>query len=344
MSAPSSMPHSPASASRFGRGGSSPGLGRVQQEKQLAAALQVGPQQVRLGRQQVGRRPGDDEHRGVGRHFAALRQDDGLDPEVVAAERVANRPVAIAIVAVGIAFTVALDEVDGALLAFHGLDQRVRQILLAVGRGALDAALVLEDDRAVRLHVVLPRAHRVAVDVDVLDADLRRGVRVLVQPVPVPRELRLTREDEHGDRRFQPFEHPPGLIGQRVLLRGGQVPARVLPRQDVVGGYQDAERQRHAGHRHRAFVRLPPAEEGEDAAPLAQRVRSDHRQSNHRQPPPELLSVRKRESDDERREHHRDAGPPESLQDPVRHRSYPRHLALSTDLAVRNRPKAMKLK
>jgi len=38
-----------------------------------------------------------------------------------------------------------------------------------------------------------------------------------------------------------------------------------------------------------------------------------------------------------------DAGPSEPLQDPVRH-SYPRHLSLSTDLAVRNRPKAMKLR
>ena len=173
---------------------------RVEHEQQLAAARQIVAQQVGLGREQVGRRAGDDEHRGVGRHLAGLREDDGLDPEVVAAERVAHRPVAVAIVAVGVTLAVALHEVDGAFLALHSLDQRVRQLLLAVGRGALDAALVLEDDGAVRLHLVLARADRAPVDVDVLDVDLRRDVGVLAEPVAIPRELRLPREDEDGDR------------------------------------------------------------------------------------------------------------------------------------------------
>ena len=319
-------------------------VGRVQHEQQLAAARQIVAQQIRLGREQVGGRAGHDQHRGVGRRLAGLRQNDRLDPEVVAAEGVAHRAVAVAVVPLGVALAVALDEVDGPLLAFHRLDQGVGQLLFRVGRGAFDAALVLEDDRAVCLHLVLPRADRVAVDVDVLDVHLRRHVGVLVEPVAEPRKLRLAREHEHGDRRIERFEHPPRLVRQRVLLRRGQVPADVLPRQDVVGGDEDAERQRHAGRRQRPLARLPPAEEGQDAAPLAQRVRRDQRQPGHRQPPPQLLPIREREADDERREDRRDAGPAESLQDPVRHGSYPRHLSLSTDFAVRNRPKAMKLR
>ena len=319
------------------------GVRRVEHQQQLAAAVQVAAQDVRFGREQVGRRTRHDQHRGVDRRLAGLRQDDGLHPEVVASERVPHRAVPVAVVALGVALAVPLHEVDRALLALHRLDQRVGQLLLAVGGGAFDAALVLEDDGAVRLHLVLPRADRIAVDVDVLDVHLRRDVGVLVEPVAVAGELRLAREDQHGDRRLQRLEHAPRLGRQRVLLRGGQVPADVLPRQDVVGGDEDAQRQRHAGGRQRALARLPAAEERQDAAPLAQRVDRHQGQSGHGRPPPELLLLRQREADHERREDQGHAGPSESLQDPVRHRPYPRHRSLSTDFAVRNRPKAMKL-
>ena len=83
-------------------------------------------------------------------------------------------------------------EVDLPLLWIQQLDQRVGQVLLGVGRDALDAAHVLDDDGAVGVDVVLLSSEPgPSVGVDVFDLHLFRVVRVALEPWPEAVEVRL---------------------------------------------------------------------------------------------------------------------------------------------------------
>ena len=264
-------------------------VGWVEQHEQLAALLQPGPQHVGFPGQQVRGRPGRHEHGGVGRHFAGLREDHGLHREVVEAQGIGQRAVAVALRAGGRPLAVTLQEVGLALFAFHGLDQPVGQVLLLVRDDPLDAAVVVEHHGAVRLHFILARQHRILVDVDQLQRHAIRGVLVLAEPVAVAGKVDFLGEHQHADRRFERFEHADRLVGKRVLLRRGQVPTLVLTGQDVVGGHQDGQAEHHAGGGQGAVARLPALEQAGVAAPLPEAVDHHQAQSGDERPPPQLL-------------------------------------------------------
>jgi hypothetical protein len=65
--------------------------------------------------------------------------------------------------------------------------------------------------------------------VDVLGRDLARRVLVLLDPLLVPRELRLLGEDLHLHGGVELGDDVAALIRQAELLVRGQVPALVLP-------------------------------------------------------------------------------------------------------------------
>ena len=188
------------------------GLRWVDHEQQLAAPFEIPSQQLGFGRQHVGRRPGDDEHGGVGRDLARLREHDGVDGKVVTLERLGDRAVPLAVAARRVPLAVPLHEKDRPLFAFHRLDERVSQLLLPVRHDAFNPALVLEDHRAVGLHFVLPGADRVPVDVDILHRYLGRRVLVLPEPVAIAGKLLFTVEDEHADRRIERLEDAARLV------------------------------------------------------------------------------------------------------------------------------------
>ena len=166
-SLPALKPQSASSASSTGVGGLGV-LGRVDEHHQVPALAEKPLQHVGFRLQQVGFRSRDDDHRGVGRHVGRLREDGLGDVVVVALERPFGAAESVALGAVDVAFAVSLDEVDLLLASGQHLDQSVGQVLL-VGRGhALGSALVLDDHRAVALHLVLTRLDRALVRVDVL--------------------------------------------------------------------------------------------------------------------------------------------------------------------------------
>jgi hypothetical protein len=115
----------------------------IDQRQHLAAAGDVLVQRVDLRLQEVGLRPGDDEHRGIGRHFPRLRQHQRLDAIVVGRERLRQVAVARAAVRVRrVLLAVSLREVHLARRAGHRLDERVGDGLLVAAGGALGAVLV----------------------------------------------------------------------------------------------------------------------------------------------------------------------------------------------------------
>ena len=168
MSLPTSMPQSWASAIRLVSGGLSGFVRRIEHQQQLAALVEIRLQRVDFRREEIGPRSGDDDHRRVVGHRALLREDELLDGVVLAAERFGDRAVAVALAPTSCPFAVALREVDLPLLAGDDLDDAVGDVLLGVRRDALGAALVVEDDRAVLLNLVLLRDRRLLVGIDVL--------------------------------------------------------------------------------------------------------------------------------------------------------------------------------
>ena len=87
-------------------------LGRINEHHQVPTLAEKPLQHVGFRLQQVGLRSGDDDDRGVGRHVGRLREDGLGDLVIVALERPFGATESIALGAVDVAFTVALDEVD----------------------------------------------------------------------------------------------------------------------------------------------------------------------------------------------------------------------------------------
>ena len=88
------MPQSLSSAARLVSCGSVRAIRRIQQEEDLAALREVRLEHVDFGREEIGLRAGDDQHRGVGRHLLLLREHDLVGREIVGAERRRDRAVA----------------------------------------------------------------------------------------------------------------------------------------------------------------------------------------------------------------------------------------------------------
>ena len=156
-SLPTSMPQSWASAIRLVSGGLSALSGGSSCEQQLPDRSRGTSCSASISaRKTVGLRSRDDHDRRIAGHRALLREHKLLDEVILAAERRRDRVVAVALGGRRVLFAVSLGEVHLPLLARDDLDDRVRDVLLAVGRDTLGAALVVEDDRAVLLDLVLP--------------------------------------------------------------------------------------------------------------------------------------------------------------------------------------------
>ncbi len=215
---------------------------------------------------------------------------------------------------------VPLDEVDLVLLPLDHLDQAVGDVLLGVGRDALDAAVVLEHDRAERVLLEPLRERRPLLGVDVLDLELLRHVLVLLEPRAEPPEVLRSREHRRTHRLGQSLEHLLRLIGERVLVRRRQVPALVVAARQIVDGREDAEHDQDARERQRAEARLASGELAGDLAPLAEHVeeRADQPRQRERAVP---LPFRPELRDGDRREDERDAEPAEKSENSFQHTS-----------------------
>ena len=146
------MPHSFASAfERSAAAGAALAAGGSISSSSLPPLREIRPDGVDLGRQQVGRRPGDDERRGVGRHRARLGERQALDVVVVALERAPDgRCSRRAPCWSGRARRGPARSRPSACAPLTTLMMRVGQVLLGVADDALGAALVLERPRCRR--------------------------------------------------------------------------------------------------------------------------------------------------------------------------------------------------
>src|SRR6185295_1175902 len=116
-------------------------------------------------------------------HRSGLSDRHLVHGVVLVTERGRDGVVAVAFRRRGVLLAVALREIDLPLLTGHDLDDAVRDVLLVVGRDALAASLVVEDQRAVLLDLVLLRERRFLVGIDVLGRDVLGRVLVFLQPV-----------------------------------------------------------------------------------------------------------------------------------------------------------------
>ena len=128
----------------------------------LSAAGQVFLQRVDFRREQVNSGPRNYDDGGIGRNSRLLRERQGLDLEVLGAQRRRDAVVAIALAGGRVFLAVSLKEVDLALLAGEHLDEAVGQLLLIGGNDALGSSLVVEHHGAIGLHLILVRLARAA--------------------------------------------------------------------------------------------------------------------------------------------------------------------------------------
>ncbi len=241
--------------------------------------------------------------------------------EVVGGQRRGDRAVALAVGAVRALLAVPLNEVDLVLAPLHDLDQAVGQLLLAVRRDPLGAAVVLEHDGAEALDLVLVRQRRTALDVDVLDRHLVGDVAVLVEARAEAIEVVGTIEHPHDDRTLEALQHLLRLVRERELLRRGQVPPLVVPRRDVVDAHENRQHDGDAGERQRAESRLSPGEGADHVAPLTEDVEqcADEAGDGERCDPALEPLDPGHEAQRERREHQHDAEPAEKTENSFQH-------------------------
>ena len=294
-------------------------VGRIDLDHHLARRLEVLLERLDLRREEVGLRPGDDHHRGIGRHGALLRQHQLVDPVVLASERRGDGVVTVAIGRAGVALAVSLREVQLLLLSAHDLDDAVGDVLLVVGRDALGAAFVVQDDRPVLADLVLSGRRRLLVDVDVFGGHLLRQILIFLQLVLKPRKLRFLVEHQNLQRRIELHDDVLALIRQAELLVRGEVPAFVLPRADVVDRDENAEHSEHARGRERAVAGLPPREDLHDFAPLTERVRQHADEAGPGEVVRVLLFGRQPEADGDGDEHHRRPEPADETENSIHH-------------------------
>ena len=288
----------------------------------MTALVQITPQHLDLAGQEICLRAAHDDDRSVCGDILLLCEHQLLGPIVVPAERRGNSAVAFAFRRDRIFLAVTLHEIDLLLLTGHGLDERVRQVLLGIGGRTLTAVLVFDDHRAIALNVVLARLHRLGVRIDVLHGNLVRVVVVLVETAPEAVELRRFIEDEKLDRRVQIAQKLHRLLGEAVLFVRGQVPALVLTRREIVDGDDDAQPGEHTRRRERAVARLPVVEDRDDVAPLAERVQHHARQASPGRVHGVLVPLRPEEAHGDRRKHERGSDPPDDPENPFQHGSF----------------------
>ena len=186
-------------------------------------------------------------------------------------------------------------------------------------RHAFGPSLVGEEDRPVLLDLVLRGEGRFLVGVDVVGRDVLRRVFVFLQPLLVPLEVGLFGEDRNLQGDIELREDVARLVGQAELLVGGQVPALVLTRPDVVDRDQDAQDDQDADAHERAVSRLAPREHLDDVAPLSEDVDEKADQAGVEEVGHVLVLLRIPEPDARRREQRRDAQPENHADDSIHH-------------------------
>ena len=195
-----------------------------------------------------------------------------------------------------------------------------------------------------RLDFGLLRPRRLTVDVHVFDLHVLRLVGVGVETVAEAAEVGVEIVDGELHRRVERLQHLDRLLRQAVGLVLGQVPALVLPDAEIVDCDDDAERDQDADEAHRPVARLPLVEERDDVLPLPEHVDQDADEPGAQ----DVVEVRQpalkieAPADADGAEDQRDADPPDDADNLFHHQ--PRHRSLSTALAVRNSPNAMKLR
>ena len=155
---------------------------RIEKDEHVSALFQEPLQRVGFRLEQVGARTGGDDDGGVGGDIFFLRQHQLGDVVVVATQRGLHLAVAVALHAVDVLLAMPLEEVDLLLVRIERLDEAARQVLFVGGRHLFASSLVVDDDGAVALNLVLLGFDRLLVHVHVLDVHLRRRfVAVLVE-------------------------------------------------------------------------------------------------------------------------------------------------------------------
>ncbi len=130
---------------------------RVELEQQLAGLVEILLQRVDFRREEVGPRPGDDDHRRIVGHRALLREHQLVDGVVLAAERGGDRRCSRRARPRSVSFS------PWPCVKYTFFCWPVTTLMMPLVMScslsdgdALGAALVVEDDRAVLLNLVLP--------------------------------------------------------------------------------------------------------------------------------------------------------------------------------------------
>ena len=159
---------------------------------------------------------------------------------------------AVAVDVAEVALAVPHHPADGLPLLARHLEQRRHQHLLARVREHAAATVALHHERAVRVHVVLPRERRAPVHVDDVDVDAPRPPFDAPQEVEDAGVARVLRPQEGEDAhvRRQVVEDLPGVVRQRVTPLRRQIQPQPAAVEDRLPEEEDAEqggqRERHA--------------------------------------------------------------------------------------------------
>ncbi len=292
---------------------------RIELEQQLAGFSEVRRERRDFTGEEIGFRSSDDHDSRVVWHRTGLREHELVDRVVLVAECVGDAFVAVALARRGVFLAVSLREVDLLRPALHDLDDGGRDVLLGVGRDALAAVLVLQQNRSVRLHLVLRGDGRLLVGIDVVGGHLARDVLVFLELVPITLHVVLLREHHDVQRRVELLQDGACLVRETELLGGREVPPLVLPRADVVDGDENAEDHERADDGQRAVAGLAAREQLRDVAPLAEDVDEQADEAGVREVGRVLILRRIAEADRHGGEYRRKAQPADESDDSIQH-------------------------
>ena len=239
----------------------------------LAALLhEVADGAGRLG-QEVLLRAADHQHRAVGGNGLLAHQEDALDVvEALRERRLRPGEAPVARLLAG-ALALALEQAHRLLPLAGDLEERVRDVLLAVVRDPLAlVALLHHEDRPRPAHVVGLRLGRALHRVHELDLQPGRERLVLLQAVLAPRHVALALEVGDLDVVLQAGHHLAGLVGEAVALVLREVEALRVAHHEVVRGAQDAQHDEHEDDGVRAVLELPAAEAARHVLPAEDQV------------------------------------------------------------------------
>ena len=165
----------------------------------------------------------------------------------------------------------------------------------------------------------MPRQRRILVQVDVLDLHLVRQVAVLRQAIAERLHVLGQAEDQQAQWLLERRDHPPRLVGQREVPRGGQIPALVVLLGQVVEADQQGQDDHDADEGERAVAGRPLGERGAHLAPLAGGVEEDAGEARQREALTQRDQIIAEEPGGDAGENQGDARPAEDVGDATEH-------------------------